>query len=49
MSALKSKSNGKMPEEFFLDILNRQFGMKKAAQQLNNAIDWGAVRRAFCL
>lgn len=47
MSALNSKSNGKMPEEFFLNILSRQFGVEEAAQQLNNAIDWGRYAELF--
>ncbi|MCL6634186.1 MAG: nitrate/sulfonate/bicarbonate ABC transporter ATP-binding protein [Peptococcaceae bacterium] len=47
MSALNSKSNGKMPEEFFLDILSRQFGVEEAVRQLNNAIDWGRYAELF--
>ncbi|MCL4441216.1 MAG: AAA-associated domain-containing protein, partial [Firmicutes bacterium] len=47
MSALNSKANGKMPEEFFLNILGRQFGVEEAVQQLNIAIDWGRYAELF--
>lgn len=47
MSALRSKANGKMPEEFFLNVLNRQFGVEEAAQQLNTAINWGRYAELF--
>lgn len=46
-SALKSKSNGKMPEEFFLNILTRHFGDEEAKNQLTTIIDWGRYAELF--
>lgn len=47
MSALKSKSNGKMPEEFFLNILTRHFGEEESHNQLATIIDWGRYAELF--
>lgn len=46
-SALNSKSNGKMPEEFFLNVLTRHFGEEEAQNQLNTIIDWGRYAELF--
>ncbi|MDQ7095110.1 nitrate/sulfonate/bicarbonate ABC transporter ATP-binding protein [Desulfosporosinus sp. PR] len=47
ISALNSKSNGKMPEEFFLNVLTRHFGEEEAANQLTTIIDWGRYAELF--
>jgi len=47
LSTLKSKSNGRMPEDFFLDILSRKFGMEEAVSQLHTAINWGRYAELF--
>lgn len=46
-SALNSKSNGKMPEEFFLNVLTRHFGEEEAQNQLTTIIDWGRYAELF--
>ena len=47
ISALNSKSNGKMPEEFFLNVLTRHFGEEEAQNQLSTIIDWGRYAELF--
>lgn len=47
VSALNSKSNGKMPEEFFLNVFNRHFGEEEAINQLTTIIDWGRYAELF--
>ncbi|WP_206812034.1 ABC transporter ATP-binding protein [Paradesulfitobacterium ferrireducens] len=47
LSALNSKSNGKMPEEFFLNVLTRHFGEEEALNQLATIIDWGRYAELF--
>ncbi|MDA8442969.1 MAG: nitrate/sulfonate/bicarbonate ABC transporter ATP-binding protein [Peptococcaceae bacterium] len=46
-ATLRSKSNGRMAEEFFSNILSGQFGEEEALQQLNTAIDWGRYAELF--
>jgi NitT/TauT family transport system ATP-binding protein len=47
VSGLSSKSNGKMPEEFFLNVLTRHFGEEEAQNQLATIIDWGRYGELF--
>lgn len=38
---IKSKSNRRLPREFLLEILERQFGASEAQRQLETLVDWG--------
>lgn len=38
---IKSKSNRRLPREFVLEILERQFGASEAQRQLETLVDWG--------
>lgn len=41
LSTLRSKSNRRMPKEFFLDIFETRYGEEEALRQLETLIDWG--------
>ncbi|MDK2927121.1 MAG: NitT/TauT family transport system ATP-binding protein [Bacillota bacterium] len=38
---IKTKSNRRLPREFLLEILERQFGVSEAQRQLETLVDWG--------
>ncbi|HEY9720625.1 MAG TPA: nitrate/sulfonate/bicarbonate ABC transporter ATP-binding protein [Oscillatoriaceae cyanobacterium] len=44
---LSGKRNGRMPEEFFLEILAHHFSVNEAKRQLQTAIDWGRYAELF--
>ncbi|WP_081415297.1 nitrate/sulfonate/bicarbonate ABC transporter ATP-binding protein [Ectobacillus panaciterrae] len=44
---LQSKSNNKMPREFFDEIYKQHFGSEEAAHQLDITIDWGRYAELF--
>ncbi|MCS6873931.1 MAG: nitrate/sulfonate/bicarbonate ABC transporter ATP-binding protein [Pyrinomonadaceae bacterium] len=46
-SSLRTKSDRKLPEEFFLDILEEHFSEEEASRQLNTAIHWGRYAEIF--
>ncbi|WCN39451.1 nitrate/sulfonate/bicarbonate ABC transporter ATP-binding protein [Aneurinibacillus uraniidurans] len=44
---LQSKSNNKMPREFFNEIYKQHFGTEEAEHQLDITIDWGRYAELF--
>jgi NitT/TauT family transport system ATP-binding protein len=44
---LQSKSNRKMPRDFFLEIFNKQFSEQEAERQLDLTIEWGRYAEVF--
>lgn len=44
---LQSKSNNKMPREFFNEIYKQHFGAEEAEHQLDITIDWGRYAELF--
>lgn len=46
-SSLRTKTDRKLPEEFFLDILEEHFSEEEAIRQLNTAIHWGRYAEIF--
>lgn len=44
---LQSKSNNKMPREFFDEIYKQHFGSEEAEHQLDITIDWGRYAELF--
>lgn len=47
VAALRAKSDGRMPAEFFLDQLERHFTEPEAEAQLATAANWGAFAELF--
>ena len=47
VSVLETAEDQRMPEEFFLDILERGFSEDEARAQLETAIDWGRYTELF--
>lgn len=47
VAVLRSKANHRMPREFFLDLLERRYGMAEAQRQLETLIDWGRYAEIF--
>jgi NitT/TauT family transport system ATP-binding protein len=45
--ALRAKSNQRLPDEFFYDILEEHFSEKEAQRQLETAISWGRYAEIF--
>jgi NitT/TauT family transport system ATP-binding protein len=46
-AALRGKANGRLPESFFLDVLEQHFSASEARRQLATAIDWGRYAELF--
>jgi NitT/TauT family transport system ATP-binding protein len=46
-SALRAKSDGTIPDDFFFDILEEHFNQQEAQEQLNTAIHWGRYAELF--
>jgi NitT/TauT family transport system ATP-binding protein len=46
-SALRAKADRRLPEEFFLDLLDEHFTRDEARQQLDTALDWGRYAEIF--
>ena len=44
---LEHKTNKRMNEEFFIDILKQKYSEESAKEQLNIAIDWGRYSELF--
>jgi NitT/TauT family transport system ATP-binding protein len=44
---LKDKRNRRMPQEFFLELLEKQFSPGEAQAQLERVIDWGRYAEFF--
>ena len=47
VNALRVKSDGAMPDDFFSDILDEHFGPDEARHQLDTAIHWGRYAELF--
>ncbi len=47
LRVLESKSNHRMPREFFLDIFERNLSPGEATKQLDTLIDWGRYAEVF--
>lgn len=47
VAVLRSKSNRRMPREFFLDLLIGRYGTEEAVDQLETLIDWGRYAEVF--
>jgi NitT/TauT family transport system ATP-binding protein len=47
VNALGASIDGKLPEDFFLDVLRRGFSEQEARRQLDTAIDWGRYGELF--
>jgi NitT/TauT family transport system ATP-binding protein len=45
--ALAAKANGRLPEAFFLGLLEQHFSTTEARRQLDTAIDWGRYAELF--
>ncbi len=45
--ALRAKSNHRLPDDFFYDILEEHFTEKEAQRQLETAINWGRYAEIF--
>ena len=39
--ALKQSKNGRLKDDFFLDILDENFGDDEAREQFDTAVNWG--------
>jgi NitT/TauT family transport system ATP-binding protein len=46
-AALVAKQNHRLPDAFFLDLLDEHFSAKEARRQLDTAIDWGRYAELF--
>lgn len=46
-SALRAKADGRMTDEFFLDVLDEHFSDDEARRQLDTAIRWGRYAEIF--
>lgn len=46
-SSLRAKGDRKLPEEFFLDVLEEHFTPEEARRQLDTALDWGRYGEIF--
>jgi NitT/TauT family transport system ATP-binding protein len=46
-SALESKSDHTLPDEFFHDILDEHFSEEETVRQLETAINWGRYAELF--
>jgi NitT/TauT family transport system ATP-binding protein len=46
-NALRAKSDGAMPDDFFSDILDEHFSQDEAERQLGTAINWGRYAEIF--
>jgi NitT/TauT family transport system ATP-binding protein len=46
-AALAAKQNRRLPEAFFLDLLDEHFSVKEGRRQLATAIDWGRYAELF--
>lgn len=46
-SSLRAKGDRKLPEEFFLDVLDDHFTPEEARRQLDTALDWGRYGEIF--
>ncbi len=46
-SSLRAKGDRKLPEEFFLDVLDDHFTPEEARRQLDTALDWGRYAEIF--
>jgi NitT/TauT family transport system ATP-binding protein len=45
--ALRIKSDHRLPEDFFLDVLDQRFSTGEARRQLETAIEWGRYAELF--
>jgi NitT/TauT family transport system ATP-binding protein len=45
--ALQIKSNHRLPEDFFLDVLDQRFSTAEARRQLETATEWGRYAELF--
>jgi NitT/TauT family transport system ATP-binding protein len=46
-AALAGKANHRLPESFFLGLLEQRFSSAQARRQLDTAIDWGRYAELF--
>ncbi|HVT61574.1 MAG TPA: nitrate/sulfonate/bicarbonate ABC transporter ATP-binding protein [Thermoanaerobaculia bacterium] len=46
-NALRAKSDGTLPDDFFSDILDEHFSQDEAERQLQTAINWGRYAEIF--
>jgi NitT/TauT family transport system ATP-binding protein len=46
-SALESKSDHSIPDEFFHDILDEHFSEEETVRQLETAVNWGRYAELF--
>src|SRR5262249_53713371 len=46
-AALQAKHDRRLPEAFFLDVLEKHFSAEEARRQLATAIDWGRYAELF--
>lgn len=47
VSALRAKADRRLPEEFFLDLLDEHFSREEARRQLDTILDWGRYAEVF--
>jgi len=45
--ALETKSDHSVPEDFFLDMLDEQFGEEESQRQVETAVNWGRYAELF--